>query len=603
MKTINFKILIIILILSFVNIALAEKIRPDAIYKDIKYEYILNKDGSTTFNYSSKLMLISYFAVNRLFGETFITYNPDWQTLKVTKSTTIMADGTIVRSPVNAYNLIQPRFASKAAPYMNLREMVVTHTGLERNCLIDMAYSINTKRGFLPGLMDKIIIGAREPIENMEIVIKVPKGTKLNLYMANNGPQGKTYSSGGYDTYLWKIQNIPQISVESRQPSFTDFLPVLYFSTASNSDVVNHILDKENLFVLSDKAKGIVKDLVKNQVSDIEKAMTLRNYVYKNIGETNGNLKYFGYKCLPAKETFDRNVGNKMDRAVLLTAMCREAGINASLALSSNYSSIKGELNLLNQFEDCLVYCNFGKNQMPLLLDPNNWQNQLIPDYKLAVVLNKKKLSLIPAIKQNNSLTFSAEMEFNIDKSIKGFANISLSGNYKHSLENSSIESRIKSILGLSDYSATVKTNNLAINDINSVAKSVEFKSSNKIKNEGGIYQIDFPYSSYESNFHLVPNKRTTPYELHSTINENLRINLKIPSDYELAYTFDEINIKNKIGSIQIKLNQNADGTIDLIRKIEINHTLIQPQDYHLLYDLIAKWESKHYKSVFVRKK
>ena len=100
-----------------------------------------------------------------------------------------------------------------------------------------------------------------------------------------------------------------------------------------------------------------------------------------------------------------------------------------------------------------------------------------------------------------------------------------------------------------------------------------------------------------------MPNKRTTPYELQSTVNEDMRINLKIPSDYELAFTFEEINVKNKIGSVQIKLNRNDDGTIDLIRKIEINHTLIQPQDYHLLYDLIAKWESKHYKSIYLQMK
>lgn len=603
MKSKYFKILIVLLFVSFVSIALSEKIRPDAIYKDIKYEYTLNKDGSTTFNYSHKLMLVSYFAINRLFGETFITYNPDWQTLKVTKSKTIMADGTIVPSPVNAYNLIQPTFASKSAPYMNMREMVITHTGLERNCLIDMEYSINTKKGFLPGLMDKIIIGAREPIENMEIIIKVPKGTKLNLYMSNNGPNGKTFVSGDFDTYLWKIQNIPQIASESGQPNFSDFMPVLYFSTATNASVVGHIIDKNNLFTLPQNAKDIVENLIKNKTSDLEKALALRNYVYKNIGFSNGELKYFGYKSLPAEETFNRNVGNRLDKAVLLTAMCKEAGIDAKLALASNHISNKGELSLLSQFDDCFVYSNLDNKQMPVLLDPNYSQNRIIPNYNLAVVLDTKKISLIPAIKQNNKLIFSAEMEFGKDNLTKGYANINMSGKYINYLKTSKIESNIKNKFANSGYKATVKSNNLAIANMNSISGNVEFESDSKINDEAGIYQIDFPNIANQSDIHLIPSKRTTPYLLHSTIDEDMRISLKIPDGFKLAYNFKEINIENKIGNVLINLKTNNDGTIDLIRKIAIKHTLIQPQDYYLLYELIAKWENKHYKSIYVQKK
>src|SRR6056297_1598782 len=100
----------------------------DALYKKIIKTYTLNEDGSVDYQYQHELDLYSYYAFNRLYGETFIVYNPDYQTLKIDTSYTTMADGKIVQSPENAYNEVLPRMASGAPPYSHLREMVVTHT-------------------------------------------------------------------------------------------------------------------------------------------------------------------------------------------------------------------------------------------------------------------------------------------------------------------------------------------------------------------------------------------------------------------------------------------------------------------------------------------
>ena len=49
----------------------------DAIYEKITKEYILHEDGSMDYHYYKKLKLNTHFSFNRLYGETFIIYNPN----------------------------------------------------------------------------------------------------------------------------------------------------------------------------------------------------------------------------------------------------------------------------------------------------------------------------------------------------------------------------------------------------------------------------------------------------------------------------------------------------------------------------------------------
>ena len=108
----------------------------DAEYDLIRHEFTLNKDGSSDYTYSHKVRLFSSFAVNRGFGESFISYNPEWQDLKINHSYTTMRDGSQFESPENAFNEVLPGSAAGSFPFLHLREMVVSHIALEKDALI-----------------------------------------------------------------------------------------------------------------------------------------------------------------------------------------------------------------------------------------------------------------------------------------------------------------------------------------------------------------------------------------------------------------------------------------------------------------------------------
>ena len=100
----------------------------------------MNPDGRIDYRYIKKLKLQSYRSFNSLYGETFISYNPAFQSLKINEVYTIMADGKKNPSPSNAFNEVLPAFAANAPAYNNLREMVITHSGKEMNEVINLDY-------------------------------------------------------------------------------------------------------------------------------------------------------------------------------------------------------------------------------------------------------------------------------------------------------------------------------------------------------------------------------------------------------------------------------------------------------------------------------
>ena len=120
-----------IIILMAMMLAMQLNATVDGTYKSIVSEYTLGTDGSITQRVSKVLKYNTHHSFFKLFGETFVIYNPEYQKVKVDTSYTIQKDGTIIKTPANAFNYVLPSMAAKAPDYNKLPELVITHTGLE----------------------------------------------------------------------------------------------------------------------------------------------------------------------------------------------------------------------------------------------------------------------------------------------------------------------------------------------------------------------------------------------------------------------------------------------------------------------------------------
>ncbi|MEZ4389120.1 MAG: DUF3857 domain-containing protein [Candidatus Krumholzibacteriia bacterium] len=73
----------------------------------------------------------------------------DWdaarQDLTVLTARTYMRDGTVLDTPANGFNEVTPDGVARAVPFLDLREMVVTHIGTEPGCVVELEYEVRDR--------------------------------------------------------------------------------------------------------------------------------------------------------------------------------------------------------------------------------------------------------------------------------------------------------------------------------------------------------------------------------------------------------------------------------------------------------------------------
>lgn len=169
----------LILLLSLLAMTVTSFAASEAEYGKISKAWTLHADGSQEYRSSMELTLFTHTAMNSTYGESFIVYNPDFQTLKIHSSYTRQKDGTIVKTPDNAFVEVLPRFAADAPAYNQLKEMVVVHTGLELGATIYLDYSIITKPGYYPAMDINERLQETSPVKECKVSISVPENSPL----------------------------------------------------------------------------------------------------------------------------------------------------------------------------------------------------------------------------------------------------------------------------------------------------------------------------------------------------------------------------------------------------------------------------------------
>lgn len=171
MKTLSIYIGIIGMLLLAV---LPAKAASEAEFRKLSKTYTLRADGSQEVRVQKELTLFTHAAMNSLYGETFIVYNPDFQKLEIHESYTRQKDGNVIKTPANALVEVLPSAAANAPAYNRLKEMVVVHTGLELGATIVLDYSIVSKAGYLPELDVCCPVKELSPIKEYTFRLNVP---------------------------------------------------------------------------------------------------------------------------------------------------------------------------------------------------------------------------------------------------------------------------------------------------------------------------------------------------------------------------------------------------------------------------------------------
>ena len=321
--------------------AQAQEAQPDATYRLLRHAYKVNPDGTVDYNFRKELTILRNRALTGYAdkGETFIVFNPAFETLTINESYTLRKDGSRVYTPKNAFVEQLPSACADCARYNGLREMVVVHTGMEYDCTIVLDYTIHRKSG---KVYDDMLLSEDCPIERYEVVLDQPKKGALRWDVhVPDGSQVALDMRSNADSTLVTLSasRLPQGLADPYLPDAHSLYPSIIVSSGHPDGFA--VFDNTEKAIA---AKDMLALLLEND--PVEYAYSIANYVVSHVATNAIEPAALDYAVSPAAVTWGSDCGTPADKTQLLAAMLRQAGFKARAAMEQGipvaHVTIKG---------------------------------------------------------------------------------------------------------------------------------------------------------------------------------------------------------------------------------------------------------------------
>lgn len=355
MKTLSIYIGILGMLLLAV---LPVKAESEAEFRKLSKTYTLRADGSQELRVQKELTLFTHAAMNGLYGETFIVYDPEFQELTIHESYTRQKNGTVIKTPSNALVEVLPSSAANAPAYNHLKEMVVVHTGLELGATIYLDYSIVSKAGYLPELDVCCPVKELSPVKEFIFRLNVPAGKSVRYELLNASAKPVIAQGNGMKSFIWTLKDVaprPYAYPSGRgnlglvQAVASGMMPVFVASTWPGYTEAVKYLQKQfavgNTSVVEGKVAELTQGLEGNPQA-IRNAIA--NYMagLYQLGHCNVSLQDAGYRLRPASEVITSAYGTQAELVNLDVTLQRAAGLEAEVAVCALHPSVDGNRGL-----------------------------------------------------------------------------------------------------------------------------------------------------------------------------------------------------------------------------------------------------------------
>ena len=321
----------------------------DAIYKLISESYTLNADGSTEFRKRTELQIFTRMTFDH-FGETFITYNPDFQELIINEAYTLRKDGSKVETPANAFNPMLPESCTKCERLNGIRTMVVTHTALEYDAVIVLDYTIRSKNFFFQELLEKVDLLEEVPVEKYVVSVTTPdyKPAKFQINGENlQYTKSESTSKDNMVTTVWTFTNLPEIPTD--EYLFPSAVATLTFFTLENEEQLISRIAQQNSMQKFDNQKitDFFRSRFTEEMSEVDQVLLIRDYIHDYISTNDLDAKMLNYMFASPQQVWETNCATPIEKDILLAGVLKSLGYDAELAFKN--STLSSDLETVVQ--------------------------------------------------------------------------------------------------------------------------------------------------------------------------------------------------------------------------------------------------------------
>lgn len=521
----------------------------DGTYKSIVSEYTLAPDGGITQRVSKVLKYNTHHSFFSLFGETFVVYNSEYQSVKVDTSYTVQKDGTVIVTPANAFNYVLPSMAAKAPDYNKLTELVITHTGLELGATAFLGYTITTEAGVVGSLDVEEAIGvAGADIEKYQVIVNVPEGVSLRWSL--HGSNVKPVVKGG--RYVWTFNNVKSAKGEANTPCGYGGVPRLSVTTAAAL--------AENLMPLTVQTLDLCRlpdGYLAGADSDKKRAEAVQKYIVQGLASCKVPPYLAANSVRQCRQVMATAYGTEAEKALAMARLMRAEGLQAQAVVAFPAAV---EVKSLRNVAEYLVLCDgvfYSVRKMGE--SPLRWQSSHYSVYDLAG--NKIEL---PAC--DTSINLSADVTLSARKAVAG-----------------------------GEYTVTPSRTSNGKEKFNEDV--VPYENSGYT-----IYKLPLPVSGSMDRWGLnkLSKERSAAFEIPYKVNESYEYKIKLDGVQSVSKNVNK-SVKNSVGSVAVSI-VNDGNNVAVKRSIALNMDVIPAGKYKEFLEIMRLWNNDNLRKIVVKK-
>ena len=521
----------------------------DGTYKKIINEYTLTTDGGITQKVTKVLRYNTHHSFFTLFGETFVVYNPEYQKIKIDTSYTVQKDGTIIKTPENAFNYVLPSIAAKAPDYNKLTELVITHTGLELGATSYLEYTVTTEPGVYNSLDIEEVIGvAGADIDKYQVIVNLPEGTELRWSLTDS--KVKPTVKGG--RYTWTFSGVKSAKGEAETPYGYGGIPHLSITTSKSL--------ADNLMPLSIETRDLrraPREYMQGATNDTQRAEAIQKYIVKGLGSCKVQPFLTANSVRQCGRVMETAYGTEAEKALAMAKLMRAEGLGAQAVVAFPAAQ---EVKTIRNIAEYMVLCG-GRLYSVRTLGESllKWRTSQYSIFDLA----GNEIEMQPT---DTEITLTGKVTLSATKAVQ-------------------------------DYKFDVTP--LRGNDNGNT-----FSEESKVAENGGYitYTLPSPATGCVDRWSFIRlnKERTAAFAIPYKVNEKNEYTIALDGVTSVTKNVSK-SIKNSVGSVNISI-VNESGKIVIKRSIAINMDIIPAGKYKEFYEIMRLWNNPAYRKVVAKK-
>ena len=305
------------------------------ISRDVSLDVVDETCWTTTVSVVREILT---YAGRKAGSELKIPFNPAWQEVELLHASVSNANGQVLSVGTDEINVMDAPWVASAPRYPPGKTMVVSLPGVEIGSTVRTSYRIvQTKAPFLHG--SHVFQSANMTLRDT-FTLSSGENILINTHGYNADNLVETVvTNNGIETVTLTVHRPETLPREDSVPPAFAYATTLSYSSGNWSSYAERLgqIAREASSPANAKACAAkVREICREIEDPWDQMVAIRDFVARNIRLAGPAFTDIPLAATPADVTLRDGYGNLLDRAVVLSAMLSEAGIDNNFAFADD---------------------------------------------------------------------------------------------------------------------------------------------------------------------------------------------------------------------------------------------------------------------------